>query len=69
MEKGETKDKMEGILRMMEECALQDGDWEDRLCWRSGVERHCHIHTSPLSSSCLKERPEQPASCPHTCAS
>jgi hypothetical protein len=28
----------EGILIAMEECGLRDGDWENRLCWRLGVE-------------------------------
>jgi hypothetical protein len=32
----------EGILRAMIECGLRDGDWEDRLRWRLGVERRCH---------------------------
>jgi hypothetical protein len=41
----------EGVLREMEGCDLRDGDWEDRLRWRLGVERRCHtsqndyIHT------------------------
>jgi hypothetical protein len=34
----------EGVLtvRAMKECGLRDGDWEDRLRWRLGVERRCH---------------------------
>jgi hypothetical protein len=32
----------EGILRAVEECGLQDGNWVDRLCRRLVVERHCH---------------------------
>jgi hypothetical protein len=41
-EKRQTKKKMEGVLRAMEECGLQDGDWEDRLRWRLSVERRWH---------------------------
>jgi hypothetical protein len=31
----------EGVVRAMEECGLQDGDWEDILHSRLSVER-CH---------------------------
>jgi hypothetical protein len=27
----------------MEECVLRDGDWEERLRWRLGVERRCRM--------------------------
>jgi hypothetical protein len=41
--KRETKNKMERRrTQRMEECGLRDGDWEDRLHWRLGVERRYH---------------------------
>jgi hypothetical protein len=30
-------------LRAMEEDGLRDGDWEDRLHWRLGCKRSCHV--------------------------
>jgi hypothetical protein len=38
----------EGVLRAMKECGLQDGQWEDRLRWRLGVER---LHRSRGTSA------------------
>jgi hypothetical protein len=32
----------EGVLRVMEECGLRDGDSMDRFRWRLGVEIRCH---------------------------